>query len=56
MVYQLADSPAIRLELAGGDTREMPGERLDPDSSRSLFMRDGKILRIYVDIDVRQVR
>jgi hypothetical protein len=56
VVYHLADSPAIRLELAGDETREMSGERLDPDSSRSLFMREGKILRIDVDIDVRQVR
>jgi hypothetical protein len=56
VVYRLADSPAIHLHLADGSTRDIVGERLDPDSSRSLFMREGDILRIDVDIDVRQLR
>ncbi len=56
VVYHLAESPCIRLAMAGGDSREIAGEKLDPETSRSLFMRQGDVLRIDVDIDAGQLR
>ncbi|MBX0331005.1 hypothetical protein K2Z83_25450 [Oscillochloris sp. ZM17-4] len=52
VVYRRSSQRRIVLTLAGGDTRELPGDSLGVEVSRGLFARDGQVERITVWTDV----
>jgi hypothetical protein len=50
VIYRVADEPAIRLSTRDEGEQTLTGSRLDARWSRSLFRRDGQVLRITVDL------
>ena len=56
VVYRQGDRPRLRLFRAGAEPLEFNEPALDRDWSRSLFSRDGRIVRIEVEIDPRCLR
>ncbi len=50
VIYRLAAAGCLRVLLEDGKSRTIPGTRLGPELSRSLFLRDKSIRKIVVDI------
>jgi hypothetical protein len=50
VIYRMAGSTSIRLQLNDGDKVVLEGASLSAEWSQSLFMREGRIDRIVVDI------
>jgi hypothetical protein len=50
VVYRLADTASLRVFGEQDSSTVLPGNRLGPELSRSLFSRDGRITKLVVDI------
>jgi len=51
VVYERTDGPAkVRVQLSDGSSKTFEQARLDRDTSRSVFARDGRVSAIYVSL------
>ena len=56
VIYRIAEQARVKVISAEGATEDFEGNRLGQRQSRSLFLRDGKIRRIEVDVPANRRR
>jgi hypothetical protein len=56
VIYRLAETYGIRVQIADGSEHEIAGNRLGNSWSQSLFRRDGSVQKIIVDIPTEELR
>jgi hypothetical protein len=56
VIYRLAETYGIRVQIANGSEHKIAGNRLGNSWSQSLFRRDGSVQKIIVDIPTEELR